>query len=359
MEHLIQFLNWNYTMIANLMHLYNVLRVATGSSHNENERVMEEQQTATNEDDFARLATEKLFHSKKVKHPGLASHRQYYEAKRSWNKFIGEDFASRRPAGMTGGQTPPAEYLPKSHTRPGRTQTSAVARLYELKMQRVSMQRNLGSQEEEQNDVGSVSNMSTGTFSRPPSILSDASTKILEGPIAKSAWKPLRSSKGVVGRKAKGVGLLHVDGAASDFVPLRDTYGEQKQEPMNDRSNETTAFRCADAGELRSRMKSEMHLFPGLEMFQDAQSVVFHFSKRLSSLERTDAFSRLHMLQKEANSRIADEMVDVDEGDMNRTISYPLSSAPCRLRPEVIERLERIRKLSEHAEKLYMVGNCT
>lgn len=341
------------------MYLYDLLRVATGSSHNENELVMEEQQTTRKEDDFARLATEKLFHSKKVKHPGLASHRQYYEGKSSWNKFIGEDFASRRPPGMTVGQTPPVE-LTKSHTRPGRTQTSAAARLYELKMQRVSMQRNRGSQEEEeQSDVASVSNMSTGTFSRPPSILSDASTKILDGPIAKSAWKPFRSSKGVVGRKAKGVGLLHVDGDASDFMPLRDTYGEQKQEPMNDRSNETTRFRCSDAGELRSRMKSEMYLFPRLEVFQDAQSVAFHFSKRLSALERTDAFSRLHMLEKEANSRIADEIVDVDQGNMNTTISYPLSSGPCRLRPEVIERLERIRKLSEHAEKLYMVGNCT
>lgn len=316
---------------------------------------MEEQQATRKDDDVGQLATEKLFHSKKVKHPGLASQRQYYESKSSWNKFIGVDFASRRPPGVTVGQAPPVE-LSKSHPRPGGTQTSAVARLYELKMQRLSMQRNLSVREEAQNDVASVSNMSTGTFSRPPSILSDASTKILDGPLEKSAWKPFRPSKGLVGKKAKGVGLLHVDGRdETDFTPLRDTYGEQKQEPVSDSGGEKSSFSCTEAKELRSRMKSEMYLFPRMEVLQDAKSAAFPFSKRLSALERTQAFSRLHALEKEANTRI----VDVDDAEMKAMISYPLRSASCRLRPEVMERFERIRQLSEHADRLYMVESRT
>ena len=279
------------------------------------------------------------------------------------NRYLKTDFASRLaqleisldgPAPATVGTLDKTEPFMAQAT----TKQRAAARLYEMRMHRArgpegfalkTMQQSQISDEE----TDRVSIMSVGST---PSGISEASTKICREPISKSVWRPLQVSRGLIGKKVQGAGLLHVAGSTDVDLSLRDTYQEAKKDSI-DGDTQSHALRnlvreCTDAKELRRLVKLAVQIVPqGCDGTTNTTEIHKPKSSRLDTAQQIDMFETLKTLEKKADAKEREACASQTNGS-ERMIAQT-SSRSIDKSPEVKARFERLDMLSKYATEAF------
>lgn len=278
------------------------------------------------------------------------------------NRYLKTDFASRLaqleisldgPASATVGtldKTVPFMAQATSKQR-------AAARLHEMRMHRARGSEGFAQKTMQQSQISDeetdrVSIMSVGST---PSGISEASTKIYREPISKSVWRPLQVSRGLIGKRVQGAGLLHVAGSTDVDLSLRDTYQEAKKDSI-DGDTESDTLRnlvreCTDAKELRRLVKLAVQIVPQADSTTNTTEMHKPKSSRLDTAQQIDMFETLKTLQKKADAKEREACASQTNGS-DRMVAQT-SSRSMNKSPEVKARFERLDMLSKYATEAF------
>lgn len=278
------------------------------------------------------------------------------------NRYLKTDFASRLaqlkisldgPAPATVGTLDKTEPFMAQATSKQR----AAARLYEMRMHRARVPEGFAQKTMQQSQISDeetdrVSIMSVGST---PSGISEASTKICREPISKSVWRPLQISRGLIGKRVQGAGLLHVAGSTDVDLSLRDTYQEAKKDSIDGDTQSDTlrnlVRECTDAKELRRLVKLAVQIVPQADSSTSTAEIHEPKPSRLDTAQQINMFETLKILQKKADAKEREACVSQTNGS-GRMVAQ-ISSRSIDKSPEVKARFERLDMLSKYADEAF------